>query len=336
MTGTARPARGRDEAGLTTLEWLLIVAAVAGLAALAVVLVQGRVDETGQRISNPDPRVVAAMVAAEEIMGDAARDADEQPAAAQTYGPWSDYYTSKCEQLGLLYADAEIKMEPLFMLSPQVGPGVEITDEVEADNIETDRANAYATLEVPDPGKAVAHCRVTRRYGDDRRSGSAAPAAVLVVVRGCVNRPLRGAPGRGRRRRLLRRLLPGCAVGGQRPAVPLPVEPPQHQPAAAKTCGPWSDHYTSKCEQLGLLYTDAEIKMEPLEGDPVVSPRVVSPACWTAVVGVRRLWVVVGGVARIRRVRCSRGPSGAAGDCRTLRSSRRSRWRARRSSYTAM
>ena len=55
-------------------------------------------------------------------------------------------------------------MEPLFMLSPQVGPGVEITDEVEADNIETDRANAYATLEVPDPGKAVAHCRVTRRY----------------------------------------------------------------------------------------------------------------------------------------------------------------------------
>ena len=83
---------------------------------------------------------------------------------AKTYGPWSDYYTSKCEQLGLLYADAEIKMDALFVLSPQVGPGVEITDEVEADNIETDRANAYATLEVPDPGKAVAHCRVTRRF----------------------------------------------------------------------------------------------------------------------------------------------------------------------------
>ena len=30
------------------------------------------------------------------------------------------------------------------------------------------------------------------------------------------------------------------------------------------------------------------------EGDPVVSPGDVSPACWTAVVGVRRLWVVVG------------------------------------------
>ena len=69
-----------------------------------------------------------------------------------------------------------------------------------------------------------------------------------------------------------------------------------------------------------------------LRWGPDLSPRDVSPACWTVVVGVRRLWVVVGGVARIRRVRCSRGPSGAAGDCRTLRSSRRSRWRARRGS----
>ena len=32
-------AHGRDENALTTLEWLLVVAAVAGLAALAVVLV---------------------------------------------------------------------------------------------------------------------------------------------------------------------------------------------------------------------------------------------------------------------------------------------------------
>ena len=87
---------------------------------------------------------------------------------------------------------------------------------------------------------------------------------MLVVVRGCVNRPLRGAPGRGRRRRLLRRLLSGCAVGGQRPAVPLPVEPPQHQPAAAKTYGPWSDHHTSKFRLLGVLYADAEIKMDAL------------------------------------------------------------------------
>ena len=164
MTGTARPARGRDEAGLTTLEWLLIVAAVAGLAALAVVLVQGRVDETGQRISNPDPRVVAAMVAAEEIMGDADRDADEQPAAAQTYGPWSDYYTSKCERLGLLYADAEIKMEPNFNLDPAVNSPVGLDHEVDADNIETHRANDDQSHDIQAVGGAIAHCRVTRRF----------------------------------------------------------------------------------------------------------------------------------------------------------------------------
>ena len=163
MTGTARPARGRDEAGLTTLEWLLIVAAVAGLAALAVVLVQGRVDETGQRISNPDPRMVAAMIAAEEIMSDADRDADQQPAAAKTYGPWSDYYTFKCEQLGLLYADAEIKMESNFMLDPAANPPG-LDGLVDADNIETYLANDDQARDIMVVGGAIAHCRVTRRY----------------------------------------------------------------------------------------------------------------------------------------------------------------------------
>ena len=164
MTGTARPARGRDEAGLTTLEWLLIVAAVAGLAALAVVLVQGRVDETGQRISNPDPRMVAAMIAAEEIMSDADRDADQQPAAAKTYGPWSDHYTFKCEQLGILYADAELKMESNFMLDPGGTPPVGLDGAVDADNIETYLANDDQSHDIQDAGGAIAHCRVTRRY----------------------------------------------------------------------------------------------------------------------------------------------------------------------------
>ena len=163
MTGTARPARGRDEAGLTTLEWLLIVAAVAGLAALAVVLVQGRVDETGQRISNPDPRMVAAMIAAEEIMSDADRDADQQPAAAKTYGPWSDHYTFKCEQLGILYADAEIKMESNFMLDPAANPPG-LDGLVDADNIETYLANDDQARDIMVVGGAIAHCRVTRRY----------------------------------------------------------------------------------------------------------------------------------------------------------------------------
>ena len=44
----------RDESGLTTLEWLLIVAAVAGLAALAVVLVTNVVSNTSEDIRGSD------------------------------------------------------------------------------------------------------------------------------------------------------------------------------------------------------------------------------------------------------------------------------------------
>ncbi len=63
-----RHRRGRtDERGLTTLEWLLIVAAVAGLAALAVVLVQNVVDDTAEQISGSSARGTAAQVAAERI-----------------------------------------------------------------------------------------------------------------------------------------------------------------------------------------------------------------------------------------------------------------------------
>ncbi|MCY3807207.1 MAG: hypothetical protein OXG55_10525 [bacterium] len=63
-----RLRRGRaDERGLTTLEWLLIVAAVAGLAALAVVLVQNVVDDTAEQISGSSARGTAAQVAAERI-----------------------------------------------------------------------------------------------------------------------------------------------------------------------------------------------------------------------------------------------------------------------------
>ena len=70
-----RLRRGRsDERGLTTLEWLLIVAAVAGLAALAVVLVQNVVDETAEEISGRSARGTAARVAAEQITREARAD----------------------------------------------------------------------------------------------------------------------------------------------------------------------------------------------------------------------------------------------------------------------
>ena len=47
------------------------------------------------------------------------------------------------------------------MFAPGGNPRVELTDAVDDAIIATAPANAYATLEVPDPGGAVAHCRVT-------------------------------------------------------------------------------------------------------------------------------------------------------------------------------
>ena len=47
-----------------------LVAAVAGLAALAVVLVQARVEDTGERISSPNPRTTAAIHAAGDLRSD--------------------------------------------------------------------------------------------------------------------------------------------------------------------------------------------------------------------------------------------------------------------------
>ena len=85
--------RRRNNRGLTTLEWLLIVAAVAGLAALAVVLVQNVVDDTAEQISGSSARLTAAKVAAAEITADITADnKDEQK--------------DKCLRLLITYGDA--------------------------------------------------------------------------------------------------------------------------------------------------------------------------------------------------------------------------------------
>ena len=85
------PRPSRNENGLTTLEWLLIVAAVAGLAALAVVLVQNVVDDTAEQIAGSSARITAAQVAADAITNDDDRDEDKR---------------SACNRLDITYSDA--------------------------------------------------------------------------------------------------------------------------------------------------------------------------------------------------------------------------------------
>ena len=78
-----QPQRNRrGDGGLTTLEWLLVVAAVAGLAAVAVVLVQNVVGDTAEQIESHSARQEAAELAALEL-----RHESSQPQPSPTSKP---------------------------------------------------------------------------------------------------------------------------------------------------------------------------------------------------------------------------------------------------------
>lgn len=159
--------RRRGDSGLTTLEWLLIVAAVAGLAALAVVLVTNVVGDTSEQISGQNARVTAARIAGDEVMRDAARGAGDQPAAAKTFDKWATHYTSKCNLIPITYGDAGVTTRAKFSYND--GGGGSADDPVVAADIAThpvaggSGAGYDGTTKLADDpanGKAVAHCIV--------------------------------------------------------------------------------------------------------------------------------------------------------------------------------
>jgi len=107
---TAFRCSRRSSRGLTTLEWLLIVAAVAGLAALAVVLVQNVVDETAEEITGNSARETAARVAAARIDSDARDEirneiTDGTAFDVDTLSAVNSDYKSKCDRLEITYSD---------------------------------------------------------------------------------------------------------------------------------------------------------------------------------------------------------------------------------------
>ena len=112
-TTRTRPGSHRGEAGLTTLEWLLIVAAVAGLAALAVVLVQNVVDDTAEQLGGSSARATAANVAADTVIREA-RTASPDDARYNTWQRWELYFTARCERLEILYSDTNLDVEAVF------------------------------------------------------------------------------------------------------------------------------------------------------------------------------------------------------------------------------
>ena len=98
-----RPPTRRDEHGLTTLEWLLIVAAMAGLAALAVVMVSRIVDDTGARVADPNPMIKGITLSAHEIDLSAASHKRSEFPDRDAYRKLSAYYYRKCQRLNILW-----------------------------------------------------------------------------------------------------------------------------------------------------------------------------------------------------------------------------------------
>ena len=154
-----RLPKRRDDSGLTTLEWLLIVAAVAGLAALAVVLVQNVVSETSEQIAGSSARKTAAQIAAVEIMADAQRAAADQPDSADTYAEWIIHYTAKCNRLKITYGDAGIKVGALFQTNGTV-PAMAVAD-ISTGDVAATAVGGAAVLITAATTKASAHCSVT-------------------------------------------------------------------------------------------------------------------------------------------------------------------------------
>ena len=154
--------RRDDESGLTTLEWLLIVAAVAGLAALAVVLVQNVVDSTAEQISNSSARLTSAIIAGNKITDDAMRPAASQPSGANTWEKWERYYTDRCNRLGVIYANANVKATSNYDFITVSSPSQHSTGGAVNPGLLTKKDSSESALFSPSSAKGVAQCRIAQ------------------------------------------------------------------------------------------------------------------------------------------------------------------------------
>ena len=99
-------ARRRCDSGMTTLEWLLVTAAVAVIAATAVVVVQATVRDLGIDASRHRGRFRTAEIAADALTREwQAQVPDDQFEADQI----NRRYGERCARLGITYADSEAR-----------------------------------------------------------------------------------------------------------------------------------------------------------------------------------------------------------------------------------
>ena len=150
------PERRADESGLTTLEWLLIVAAVAGLAALAVVLVTNVVSETGEQIAGSSARLTSAEVQAASVE-ESAKNAAPTDSAYTTWSEWDNHFTRACTRISISYSvalkDANKEVVPVFAKPGGANPPA-------ADAAITALLTAAALESLPAAGIPQAKCNI--------------------------------------------------------------------------------------------------------------------------------------------------------------------------------
>ena len=86
-----------------------MVAAVAGLAAVGVVVVQNVVGGTAEQVASSSARQTAADLAVTELQQ---RWRAEVPASPSDRDRINRLYAVRCRQLGIIYADISLSVEP--------------------------------------------------------------------------------------------------------------------------------------------------------------------------------------------------------------------------------
>lgn len=117
MAGRRIPDSVRGDLGLVTLEWLLVVAAIAGLAATTVLAVQRVVDTASDRPPSPEVRAIDAEIAAAFVAHEATQ-CEEDPGCTYISLP----FLSRCQDVADNYSDV-VQFTPTSWVDPVPVPG---------------------------------------------------------------------------------------------------------------------------------------------------------------------------------------------------------------------
>ena len=161
---------GARDAGLISLEWLLILAATIVMASLTAVATNRVVDRSSDGIADaPADRVQEAIAAARQVVVDAQRESEQQPPYAARFGGWEKYYELRCTQVMEDFDDTGIKTAEGFWRSKHetpVRPNRMVPSESPFEPLHTSPNPTNEERRILVGGNyrnanAVAHCKIT-------------------------------------------------------------------------------------------------------------------------------------------------------------------------------